>query len=540
MIRACIILNRTRQRKVPRENIRWSGGWRRLPLRLAAGASLVGLIISDPVEAGAQPAAGATDRPAVASAAAEQAARIEYQKLLDAASTGSRIPRLRYLSIPQKYPHTRAAYEANLELAKLDFAALEKQKQATRTKGPIAEASKRFLDDFAYAAHAHPPMPDLKQRYRTELEPLYFSAVKNIGTWQAALDYLAAYPDNVKAAEIEGAIERAILNPNAGWEAREIVEMYAPIRPERAREQRLAAQVETNLFQGLHTGLPRETLEKFLQEYPGSIYFNNVEGMIRQQLAREVSLYTDRATLEDHVARRPGSVEGVQSKAMLEELGAQEAVYRAAAAAGTVGALEQFIEENPQSRYLREAAKRIEAIKLATLSAGEQASLKSYQGQVDVEMRTEEAQLKSYADRLDALTKSVEAQRAEIRSLQMNRADAVAGAREQRRLAEQAGKSVQQIQKLVKQNPGLQDDLKQKRADQAKFLGEAKRLDGQAAALGKQVEAKRTKAAEAESELAALRTEAQAAQVAALGKRNGLHHEYLARLDEAWKARGGS
>lgn len=505
---------------------------------MAATAAAFGVALAAWMPAGAQQPAsgpGAVARPVAASPAAEQAAQLEWKKLAEAVATGSRIPRNRYLSIAQKYPHTRAAYEANLELAKLDFDAIESQKQSARTRAPISEASKRFLSEFAYSEHAHPPMAELKSRYKAELEPLYFSAVKNIGTWQATLEYLAAYPDNANAVEIERAIESAIVNPNAGWEARDIVMTYAPIRPDRVREQQLSAQVETNLFQALNEGSARESLEKFIQAYPGSIYFANVEGMIRKQLARQISVYTDRAELEGHVAQNPGSVEGVQSKAMLDELAAQQAVFQAASSAGTVESLEDFIAENPQSRFLAEAARRIEAIKLASVSAAERASLESYKSQVDAEMRAEDTLIQSYATQLAAKSERIEQQRTEIRELQKQSNDAAAAAREQRRLAAQAGKSIARLQKMVAQNPALKDDLDTKKADQAKYAAEGKRLEGQSAGLMAQVQAKRTAAAEGETELSTLRDEAKAAQIAALGKRNRLHHEYLARLDEAWK-----
>lgn len=483
------------------------------------------------------PSEAGESAPAVkVSSAAEAAAMNEYNAIGDAMEKTGRVPRLRYLSILERYPGTRAAYEANLDLAGQDYAAIEMKKSTARTDAPVAEASRDFMEFFAYGDHAHPPMPDLQDRYRAEMQSLYFNAVKNIGTWQATLAYLEAYPDNPYAGQIESSIEAAIQNPNAGWEAPEILAAYREIRPERVREQQLAAEVETNLFQRLSSATPLETLRRFLQTFPASVYADTVEGMIDEQLGRKITIYSAPEDLRNIVRERPGTVDAAQAAEMLDVLKAQEATYQAARSRNSVEALVEFMEAHPDSRYLTAAARRIEELKLRALSSAQQSRLKAYQAEIDREMRTEESALASYESRIRSLKEQADTLQQQSRATQTRSYDLAAEAREHRRQAQRDAQVIQRIRQAMQRDPDLKSKLEDRQEQRAKHLQEANRLDEEAKSVDREAARLKTQAAELDSKLSALREEFQAVRVEALAKRNRLHHEYLARLNEAWAA----
>lgn len=474
------------------------------------------------------------------SSAAEGAAQRAYQAIGETAAMTGRVARVRYVSILEKYPGTRAAYEANIDLARDDFAGIETQKATARTNKPIAESSREFMEFFAYGDHAHPPMPDLQQRYRAEMHPMYFEAVKNIGTWQATLKYLEAYPDNPYTDQIESSIEAAIVNPNAGWEAAEILSTYREIRPERAREQQLAARVETHLFQRLSSSTSFETLQRFLQTFPFSIYTGAVEDMIDEQLGRKITVYTGRKGLENIIRERPGTVDAAQAREALEALEAQEEEFRSARSRNSVAALVEFMETHPSSRFLTDAARRIEELKLASISSAQRSRLEAYRSEIDREMRSEETELASYDSRLQKLRRQIEDARRESREVQTKSYDLAAEAREHRRQAQRTTQVIRKIRQAMRQDPDLKSELEERRKKRGEHLREAKRLEEEAAAADREAGRLKDTAAELEVRLGELRDEAHAVRVEALEKRNRMHHEYLARLDEAWRASGGS
>lgn len=474
------------------------------------------------------------------SGATEAAAMREYESIGEAMSRTGRVARLRYVAVLDNYPGTRAAYQANLDLAREDYTAIEMKKGTARTNAPVAEASREFLEFFAYGEHAHPPMPDLQERYLAELHPMYFNAVKNIGTWQATLEYLAAYPDGPFAAQIQSSIESAILNPNASWEAAEILAVYREIKPERTREQQLAAAVESNVFQRLSSASPLNTLQRFLQVFPNSIYTDTVEGMIKDQLGRKITVYSDRKDLENIMRERPGTVDAAQAGQMLALLDAQQQAYQDARSRNSVEALVEFMTVYPESRYLIEAARRIEELKLASLSSGQRSRLQAFRADIDRQMNSEESTLASYDSRLRSLSEQADALQKQSRSTQTRSYDIAAEAREHRRQAQHDATVIKRIRQAMKRNPDLKSDLEARQKKRQQHLQEAARLEEEAKAIDREAASLKTRAAEVEAQLSALREEAEAVRVEALGKRNRLHHEYLSRLDEAWKAAGGS
>jgi len=473
------------------------------------------------------------------SSAAEAAAMNEYKALQDAMATTGRVARARYASILNNYPRTRAAYEANLDLARDDYTAIERKKGTARTNAPIAEASRDFLEFFAYGDHAHPPMPDLQERYRAEMQPLYFNAVKNVGTWQATIEYLKAYPDSPYAEQIENSIEAAILNPNAGWEAAEILAAYREVRPERVREKQLAAGVETNLFRRLSSGTPLETLQRFLQVFPASIYAQSVEGMIDDQLGHQITVYTDRRILESTVRERPGTVDAAQAEEMIRVLKAQEDAYQAARSRNSVDALVEFMEANPNSRYLTSAARQIEELKLRSLPSAQQSRLKAYRAEIEREMSAEEMSLKSYDSQIRSLSEQVQDLQQQSRATQTRSYDLAAEAREHRRQAQHDAQVIRRIQQAMNRDPDLKTELESRQNQRANHIQEANRLDEEAKKVDREAARLKTEAAEVESKLSALKKKALGVRVEVMAKRNRLHHEYLERLNEAWKASRG-
>ncbi len=470
--------------------------------------------------------------------ASEAAAMEEYRAIGEAMASTGRAPRLRYVRILENYPGTRTAYEANLDLAQLDYAAIEMQRSTARTNEPVARSSQEFLDFFAYGPHAHPPMPDLQARYRAEMDPLYFKAIKNIGTWQATLEYFAAFPDSPHAPEIEASTEAALLNPNAGWEAPAILKVYQTIRPERVRELKLASKVETGLFRRLNSGTSVETLARFLQTFPGSIYAETVESMIDRVLDRKITLFRDKSELEEIIRRSPGSVDALQAQDILSQLNSQELIYQQAAATNRVSVLEEFMEANPESRFLSKAARRIEELKFAALSSGQQASLRAYEAQMNSALGSGDANLSAYQSRLKSLSNEQEAAQREARELQTKRYDLEAEAREHRRLVKHIAGQIKKINQAIKRDPSLKENLKAKQQERADHVADANRIDAEAASMAKAADAMKARAAELEDQVNALRVDARGSQVDVLERKNEVRHEYLFRLNEAWKASG--
>jgi hypothetical protein len=213
---------------------------------------------------------------------AEAAAFREWQLIQRAEAQGSRPARARYEKVLENYPQTATAYEVNLVLAKQDHRSIEAQKRTSSSMGPAADSSHAFYRRYAQGSYTTPPTQQLQARYRTELNPLIYDAVKTAGSWQILIEYLKAYPTAAEAPLAEQEMERRISNIEAGWEAKDMLREYVAIRPDRVKSQRLEAHVEENLFRRVSERGSFEEAKRFLDEYPNSRFKDHVNAIMRR------------------------------------------------------------------------------------------------------------------------------------------------------------------------------------------------------------------------------------------------------------------
>jgi hypothetical protein len=212
----------------------------------------------------------------------EAAAYQEWQRIQRAEAQGARPARARYEKVIENYPQTTTAYEVNLVLAKQDFRSIQAQLRTSSSTRPAALASDAFFRRYGLGDHANPPTDALKARYRSELDPLVFEAVKIAGTWQILIEYLRALPNTEQGPLAEQEIEKWILNPEMGWDALDVLKEYAALRPERVRSQSLEARVEENLFQRVDERGSFEEAKRFLSVYPNSRFKDRINEMIKR------------------------------------------------------------------------------------------------------------------------------------------------------------------------------------------------------------------------------------------------------------------
>lgn len=478
-----------------------------------------------------------------ASASASSAAAAEWARIQKAEASGARVSRSRLDALVRNYPSTTTAYEVNLELASMDFRAMEAQAKTAQSIEPVKASARQFLARYASGGLTTPPTAELQRRYQEELHPMLLGAVRRVGTWQAALEYLKAFPTGPSAATIDASLERAIVNPNVGWEARDILTAYSEVRPERTRNGHLAAQVETNLFGRLKPTSSVADCEAFLTAYPASLYAETVRGWIRAQRPLEATIHSESAQLRRWIAERPGSLEAKQAEFVLSKRADEESAFRSASASRSVAALERFMADHPLSPFAADADRQIAEIKLAAVSSSSRASLAAFQSDIERRIASERARLLSadppkagLPEELDAKQKSVDAVQARLtelrRRISRERGEAARLAKERDALkAKTKGKNPP---------PNLGAEIKKREAERVLHAKAADKLD-------KDLQPVAAENARLKEELAVLATgvkteeaRAKALEMKLLGVRNQLHYEYLARLDAAYRAATGT
>lgn len=207
---------------------------------------------------------------------AEQAAAAEMRRIEDAQDRNASIPRWRYENIITRYPGTASAYEANLILARRDFATLNTQRASSASRSNLTPLFRDFVETYGFGSHSQPGDPRIAEDYRRELHPLLYDALHWLEDLPLQYRYIERYPNLSTSARLRESIERALINPALRWEAMDLLDAYARVQPPSPNLRTLQDRIELNLVTFIDTVGTRKDCDRFIERFPDSAHIERV------------------------------------------------------------------------------------------------------------------------------------------------------------------------------------------------------------------------------------------------------------------------